>query len=153
MSRIDLSEDNRSTLCDLLGSAYAGTVDLASQIQQARWTMRGAVAARALLEEVRDSTSASGDRLLLRIAALGGTPTTTVKGLAALSTLPDYSTNAPEADEHLEALADRFELLAATMRRNVEMATSMEDPITAHVFAAVCESVEASMARLERSIG
>lgn len=153
MSRIDLPEENRSTLCELLGVAYACTVDLASQVQQARWTMQGAVATRELLEEVRDGTASCGDRLLLRIAALGGSPRTTLKGLAKQSILPDYDVTATSAGEHVEALADRFELLAATLRRDVEMATSLEDPITAHVFAAVCEQVEASMARLERSIG
>ena len=153
MSRIDLSEDHRSTLCDLLGATYASMVDLASQVQQARWTMRGAVATRALLEQVNARVDEAGVRLLLRVAALGGTPTTSIQALAKITTLPGYDETDPGADAHVEALADRFELVAAALRRNLATAAQLDDPITAHVFAAVCETVEAEMARLERSVG
>jgi starvation-inducible DNA-binding protein len=153
MSRIDLSEDHRSTLCELLSATYASMVDLASQVHQARWTMRGAVATRALLEQVHASVATAGERLLLRIAALGGTPTTSIQALAKVTTLPAYDVLDADAGAHVEALADRFELVAAALRRNLATATQLDDPITAHVFAAVCESVEAEMARLERSVG
>ncbi|MFT4704186.1 MAG: starvation-inducible DNA-binding protein [Bradymonadia bacterium] len=151
MSRIDLSEDHRETLCELLTTAFATTADLGSQVRQARWLIRRDVAASSLLAEIHEQLQPIGDRLLHRVMALGGVPDATLRGIVDSSILPPYDVPLGSASAHLEALADRFEVLAASLRRNVDMTGQLEDPITAFVFAGVSEAVEAAMGRLDRA--
>lgn len=152
-SRIDVAEDDRAVLCELFSVSYAAMSDLRSQVVQARVSVRGSGShgLNLLCDTVRDGVVEVADGLLARCVVLGGQPRTTIRAMSSATTLPEYDVEGTEAREHLEALADRFELVAAALRRNTETAARMEDTISAHVFAAACARIEAEMARLERA--
>ncbi|MEJ2288710.1 MAG: DNA starvation/stationary phase protection protein Dps [Deinococcales bacterium] len=142
-TQIDLREDVREGLVDLLNRQLADTADLASQLKQAHWNVKGPdfQQLHELFDGVHDAIEPFVDMLAERVTALGGTALGTVRMAAQASSLPEY----PEAvtgRQHLEALQARVAAYAGSTRAAIRRADELDDPTTADLFTEVSREVD-----------
>ena len=150
-TRVDIPAEVCDELATFLNQAYATTVVLASQVRQARLTVRGpgSTELQRLFAEMTDNLYAQADALARRTAHIGGAPQLTVRAAAAASTLPDWDHDQHAAAVVVEAVGDRFELHASALRRLVEMSAQHDEPGTRHVLTVTATEVEADLWRLD----
>lgn len=89
------------------------------------------------------------DLIAERATALGGTALGTVRMSAAASRLTEYSLDAVEGKQHVEALAQRFAALAATTRAAIGAAEKSGDADTADLFTEVSRGLDKGLWFLE----
>lgn len=148
---IDLEQDVRQQVVQLLNQQLADTFDLFSQTKQAHWNVKGKdfyqlhLLFDALAEELEEHI----DELAERATALGGQAAGTVRMAAENSRIPEYLPGAASGLMHVAALVERYANLAASTRQASEQAESLEDASTADLFNDVSRTLDKSLWFLE----
>ena len=143
-TRIDLPENTRNKVNDLLNKTLASTFDLYSQIKQAHWNVKGwdFYQLHLLFDEIAEEISEYVDLFAERITALGGYAAGTVRDAAQNSSLPEYPHEAFGSVDHLNALADRLAAYAKHVRENIDRAAELGDQSTADIYTEVSRKVD-----------
>jgi starvation-inducible DNA-binding protein len=89
------------------------------------------------------------DAIAERATALGGLALGTVRLSAANSQLPECNLDVTDSLPTVEALADRYAALAASMRRAIESADGQGDADTADLFTEVSRGLDKALWFLE----
>ena len=142
-SRIDLSEDTRSQVCDVLNESLAQTLDLWSQVKQAHWNVKGKdfYQLHLLFDEVATELYEYVDMIAERVTALGGTAMGTVRMAANTSSIPEYPNPSTGAD-HLQAIADRLAAYAKHVRKNIDKTQELGDASTADLYTEISRTAD-----------
>lgn len=150
-TRVDLPEATRAELVSLLNERLADTLDYAMQLKQAHWNVRGRrfVMLHEMFDEQAGQAQEYADLMAERAVMLGGQARGTVGVVHAGTTLPEYPVNATDDIEHLEALAERLEILAGTIRNAIDTATELRDPDTADLLTEVSRGLDKQLWYLE----
>ena len=150
-SQIDLDESARQGLVELLNQQLADTADLASQLKQAHWNVKGLhfQQLHELFDGVHAALEPFADMLAERVTALGGTALGTVRMAAQASSLPEYPSQATAGKEHLELLQARVAAYAGSTRAAIGQAEQLGDPTTADLFTEVSRAVDLQLYFLE----
>src|SRR5215208_1835369 len=140
---IDISLENREQLVSLLNQQLADTFDLYSQTKQAHWNVKGPqfIQLHELFDKLATEVLDYVDTLAERATSLGGTALGTARMSADASRLPEY----PEivgGMESVQALVDRYALLAASSRAAIDSATEFGDADTADVFTEISRGLD-----------
>ena len=106
-TRIDIPDDMRSAVVELLNSRLADAIDLSSQMKQAHWNVKGPsfIALHELFDAVHNAVRIHIDDIAERITALGGTARGTAAVAASASTLPEYPLEIHSGSEHVNAVS------------------------------------------------
>lgn len=151
---IDLPENDRHPLIELLNERLADTADLYSQLKQAHWNVKGP--AFFQLHQLFDQLAAEVfpfiDLIAERATALGGVAMGTVRMAAAGSALPEYPTDAAEGQRHLEALIARQTIYAAKIRQAIDLADGRHDRSTADLFTEISRVADKQLWFLEAHV-
>jgi starvation-inducible DNA-binding protein len=149
--RNDLPTEARKHLIALLNQQLANTTDLYSQTKQAHWNVKGTdfIQLHELFDTLAEALEEAIDLIAERTTALGGTALGTVRLAAAASRLPEYSLDAVDGRQHVEALAERFARYAATTRAAITRANEQGDADTADLFTQVSRGVDKHLWFLE----
>jgi len=101
-TRIDIPEDSRDQLVQLLNARLADTFDLYSQLKQAHWNVKGSdfIQLHLLYDEVAESVLEYVDTVAERATALGGLALGTARLAAANSSLDEYPLDAVADLDH-----------------------------------------------------
>src|SRR5262249_53432335 len=104
-TRSDLPLEIRVYVMQLLQQTLASTIDLQSQVKQARWNLRGRAFSqlRTLFGTMVTELDAYVDLLAERIAVLGGVVQGTIRAAALQSTLLEYPIDLVAGDAHVQA--------------------------------------------------
>jgi len=150
-SRIDLEHDAREGLVDVLNRQLADTSDLASQLKQAHWNVKGLEFQQLheLFDAVHEAILPFVDELAERATTLGGTAMGTVRMAAQASTLPEYPADAVAGRAHLEALQVRVAAYAGSTRAAIARSEELGDPTTADLFTEVSRTVDLQLYFIE----
>lgn len=150
-TRIDLPADRREKLIALLNQQLADTFDLYSQSKQAHWNVKGPQfhQLHELFDDLAEELQGYTDLIAERATALGGTALGTVRMSAEASRLNEYPLDAGGSMQHVEALAERFAALAATMCAAIDAAEDLGDADTADLFTEVSRGLDKSLWFLE----
>jgi starvation-inducible DNA-binding protein len=150
-TRIEIPEQDRKALIDLLNARLADTTDLYSQVKQAHWNVKGAdfYQLHELFDELADALRGFVDEIAERATALGGTALGTVRMAAAASSLPEYPDNLADGRAHVEALAERYAGYAAAVRAGADEAEKLGDMDTNDLFIEVSRTVDKHLWFLE----
>lgn len=150
-TRIDLSPEVRTHLCKVLDVCLGTTLDLASQVKQAHWTIRGPqfISRHELFDDLADHLRDWSDDLAERAAALGERPHGTVRQTASTSQIPDYDMDAIEGRDHVKALSKRYGKYCAMMREMVGESQKAKDPATEDILTEVLRGAEQDLWFLE----
>ena len=96
-TRIDLGENARRQMCELLNARLADALDLAGQCKQAHWNVKGPnfSALHELFDMLHANVNVHVDTIAERVVALGGTAQGTVHTVAATTSLARLSDRHP----------------------------------------------------------
>ncbi len=150
-TRIDLSADIRQQVVSILSPTLATTLDLKTQAKQAHWNVKGLnfYQLHELFDVLAGELEGYVDMVAERITALGGTAMGTARIAANESLLPEYSFDAVEGPEHVEALAERYAAYAAHLREGIEKTEELGDADTADLYTEISREVDKRLWFLE----
>lgn len=150
-SKIDFSDATRAKLVDLCNQRLADTADLASQVKQAHWNVKGPdfQQLHELFDAIHAAIEPFVDEVAERVATLGGIALGTVRMAAKASSLKEYPDDIAAGKAHLEAVRDRVAAYAAANRKAIEAAGTLEDPTTEDLFTEVSRAVDLQLYFLE----
>lgn len=143
-TRIDIPEDAREKLVELLNARLADTFDLYSQLKQAHWNVKGVefFQLHELYDEVAETVLPFVDEIAERATALGGLALGTARMAAEATTLDEYPLDAVDGPETIEAVADRLAAYAAAVREAIDTSDELGDQATADLFTEVARAID-----------
>lgn len=129
----DLTEA-RAGVIAAMTSVVAETIDASLAARHAHWNVRGSSfqSLHELFGRIHSELEPHVDALAERIGALGGVAHGTAQAVVSESRLPPYTPVMTSADEHIEALHDRLDQLASSMRAALAECERSKDPVSAH---------------------
>jgi starvation-inducible DNA-binding protein len=151
-TRIDLPEDKRQQLVEMLNQQLADTFDLYSQTKQAHWNVKGSefYQLHELFDELAEPLLKFADEIAERVTALGGQAMGTARMAASSSRLDEYPTDVVESLGHVETLAERYANYAATSRAAIDIAIDeYGDQGTGDMFNDIVRVIDKSLWFLE----
>lgn len=148
---IDLPLQAREAMARLLNARLADAIDLALQVKQAHWNVKGPnfIALHQLFDTVHAEVEGHYDTIAERITALGFTAFGTSQAVGAASTLPAYPTDIAGGLAHVKALAGAFAAFGKTVRAAIDVATDAGDADTADLFTGMSRAVDKTLWFLE----
>ncbi|MFO1236652.1 MAG: DNA starvation/stationary phase protection protein Dps [Alphaproteobacteria bacterium] len=148
---IDLPLQAREAMARLLNARLADAIDLALQVKQAHWNVKGPnfIALHQLFDTVHAEVEGHYDTIAERITALGFTAFGTSQAVGAASTLPAYPTDIAGGLAHVKALAGSFAAFGKTVRAAIDAATDAGDADTADLFTGMSRAVDKTLWFLE----
>lgn len=143
-SRIDLPEETRKQIIEILNTTLAATSDLRSQVKQAHWNVKGMnfYQLHEMFDEMATQLTEYIDMVAERATALGGVARGTVRMAADDSILPEYPIDIINGVDHVTALAERFASYAKHLRENIDRADELKDQDTNDLYVEVSRTVD-----------
>jgi starvation-inducible DNA-binding protein len=143
-TRIDISEDARSDIIDLLNDRLADAFDLYGQAKQAHWVVRGTdfFQLHELYDGVAEAVLPLVDELAERVGQLGGAARGTVRMAAKGTSLDEFPDDAIDGSETLDVVADRLAVCAAGMRSAIDDAEKLGDIATSDLFTEATRTLD-----------
>jgi starvation-inducible DNA-binding protein len=150
-TRIDLAEDIRVKVTEILNQTLAATLDLKTQTKQAHWNVKGMdfYQLHELFDEMATELEEYVDMVAERVTALGGVAMGTARIAAAESILPEYALDAVSGAEHVTALADRFGAYAKHVREAIDSTNDLGDADTADLYTEISRTIDKRLWFLE----
>jgi starvation-inducible DNA-binding protein len=150
-TKIDLPEETRNKMVELLNQQLADTFDLYSQTKQAHWNVKGPdfYQLHELFDKLADNVLEYVDMIAERATTLGGLAKGTVRMASENSRLVEYPAGIANSMEHVECLSDRFAALAASTREAIDEAEDADDATTADLFTEVSRNIDKDLWFLE----
>lgn len=150
-TRIDLSEDVRVQVNEILNQTLAATLDLKTQTKQAHWNVKGMdfYQLHEMFDEIATELEEYTDMVAERVTALGGVAMGTARIAAEKSILPEYALDAVLGAEHVTALADRFGAYAKHLREAIAQTDELSDADTADLYTEISRTVDKRLWFLE----
>ena len=150
-TRIDLPQEIREKVVELLNQTLAATLDLKTQTKQAHWNVKGMdfYQLHELFDEMATELEEYVDMVAERVTALGGMALGTARIAAAESILPEYDLDAVGGTEHIDALADRYAAYAKHLREAIDTSDSWEDADTADLYTEISRTIDKRLWFLE----
>lgn len=143
-TRIDLPEETRKQIVEILNQTLAATSDLRSQVKQAHWNVKGMnfFQLHEMFDEMADQLGEYIDMIAERATALGGVARGTVRMAAADSILPEYPLDIINGVDHVTALAERFASYGKHLRENIDRADELNDQDTNDLYVEVSRTID-----------
>ena len=149
-TRHDLPQEKREQMIELLNQELADLFDLRSQTKYAHWNVKGRdfFQLHELFDTLAGALEGHIDAVAERATALGGTAYGTVRQAASRSRVPEYP-EAVEGMDHVEALAERYAVVAAGTRSGIDTAAGVGDAGTADLLTEVSRDLDKHLWFLE----
>jgi starvation-inducible DNA-binding protein len=143
-TRIDIADESREELVQLLNARLADTFDLYSQLKQAHWNVKGSdfIQLHELYDQVAEGVLEYVDMIAERATALGGLALGTARMAAGATTLDEYPLEAVEGMETVRVIADRLAAYGASVRKAIDDALELNDQDTADLFIEVSRTID-----------
>src|SRR5712672_4092031 len=106
-TKIDLSEKTRRNVIAILNDRLADAIDLATQVKQAHWNVKGPnfIALHELFDKINEDVEDYVDDIAERAVQLGGVAEGTARTVAKRSSLSEYPVKTVDGHSHVEALS------------------------------------------------
>ena len=143
-TRIDIPEDTRGRVIELLNARLADTFDLYSQLKQAHWNVKGSdfYQLHLLYDQVAEDVFPYVDEIAERATQLGGLALGTARMAASASSLEEYPLDAVDGPETVTAVAERLAAYAAAVRSAIETSADLGDQSTSDLFTEISRTVD-----------
>jgi len=153
-SGVDLSDDAKSKLIDLLNARLADTIDMKTQVKHAHWNVKGAQfhQLHLLFDDIAGHVDDAADLIAERAVQLGGVAHGTARIAASTSSIPEYDLDAVKGEEHVRALVDRLSKLANASREAIDEADKLGDTATSDIFTEIVRATDKDLWFLEAHI-
>ena len=143
-TRHDLPAKQRELLIGMLNDSLKDAVDLATQVKQAHWNVRGPhfMPLHELFDSITDIVRNFADELAERAAALGGLATGTARDAASGSRIEAYPVGITSGPEHVAAVADRLAAFAKHCRADIEQSEKHGDAVSADLYTEIAREID-----------
>jgi starvation-inducible DNA-binding protein len=143
-TRIDIADDAREQLVQLLNARLADSFDLYSQLKEAHWNVKGSdfIQLHELYDQVAENVLEFVDAIAERATALGGLALGTARMAAEASTLDEYPLDAVDGLETVRVIADRLAAYGASVRKAIDEALELNDQDTGDLFIEVSRAID-----------
>ncbi len=150
-TRIDIAEEVRIKVIELLNKTLAATLDLKTQTKQAHWNVKGIdfYQLHELFDEMAGELEEYVDMVAERVTALGGTALGTARVAALESILPEYPLDAVGGVEHITALADRYSAYGKHVREAIDTTGDLGDADTSDMYTEISRTIDKRLWFLE----
>jgi len=134
----------RETSITVLNRHLAAAIDLAAQLKQAHWNVRGPsfLSVHRLFDEVATEIAADADALAERCAALGGTASGTIQTAVQASFLVPYHLAIADTQQHVFATAAALAAFGQSVRNAIQALAKAGDAATADLFTQIARSTD-----------
>ena len=146
-TKIDIPGNARAMMIGVLNARLADAVDLATQMKQAHWNVKGPnfIALHELFDEIHGGILTHVDDIAERIAALGGTAVGTAAAASENSILPAYPLDAYNGSDHVEAVSTALSTFGKAVRLAIEQAGEIGDADTEDLFIEVSRNIDKNL--------
>lgn len=153
-TKIDLPQDKREKLIELLNSRLADASDLKSQVKQAHWNVKGMsfIALHELFDSIATLVEAHVDLIAERVTTLGGTAMGTVRLAAQNSSLSEYPHEITDGAAHVDALSTALADFGKAVRRAIDESSDLDDQDTADLFTEISREIDKQLWFVEAHI-
>ena len=150
-TRIDIAEEVRIKVIELLNKTLAATLDLKTQTKQAHWNVKGIdfYQLHELFDEMAGELEEYVDMVAERVTALGGTALGTARVAASESILSEYPLDAVGGVEHITALADRYSAYGKHVREAIDTTGDLGDADTSDMYTEISRTIDKRLWFLE----
>jgi starvation-inducible DNA-binding protein len=150
-TRNDLPADARAKLVELLNQRLADTHDVRTQTKHAHWNVKGPnfYQLHLLFDTLAGELDEFSDEIAERAVQLGGAAYGTARMVAANTQVPEFPADVFDGLDVVAALADRYKVLAKSVRDAIDEADELGDKDTADLFTEVSRGVDKSLWFLE----
>jgi starvation-inducible DNA-binding protein len=140
----DLATETREEMISLLNQELANMSDLYSQTKQAHWNVKGEefIALHKLFDELAEALEGYVDEIAERAVQLGGMAMGTNRMSAANTRLEEYPTEPLDSMGHVQALVERYAMVAASTRAAIDTAEEFEDADTMDLFTEISRGMD-----------
>jgi len=148
---VDLPEDAKSKVIELLNARLADTVDLKTQVKHAHWNVKGLqfFQLHELFDSIATHLDDAADLIAERATQLGGVANGTARQAAANSSIKEYDFNAVKGEEHVSALVKRLSTLANASREAIDQTDKLGDKATSDIFTEIVRAADKDLWFLE----
>jgi starvation-inducible DNA-binding protein len=148
---IDIKQETRTKMIEMLNIHLADTFDLFSHTKQAHWNVKGRefMQLHELYDELAEILLKFVDMLAERATILGGIAKGTVRMAAKQTRLSDFPDGPIGSIESVEALVERYAELAASVRAAIDSAEEAEDMSTADLMTEFSRELDKALWFLE----
>ncbi len=149
-TRINLPDETRQQMVELLNRHVTELTDLFIQTKLAHWNVRGPhfIAYHELFDELASHLTELTDTVAERVSALGGAAGVPVQTIAEETALPKWKMETRQDKHVMRLLADHWAVVANHAREAV-VATADEDPDTSDLFTEVSRQLDKDLWFLE----
>lgn len=150
ITRINLSEQVRLHMVEILNRHVTDLTDLFIQTKLAHWNVRGSlfIAYHELFDELAGHVSDLTDTIAERVTALGGVAGAPVQSIASQTSLDIWPIHTSQDSFVIKALAERWAVVANSAREAI-VASTDEDPDTSDLFTEVSRQLDKDLWFLE----
>jgi starvation-inducible DNA-binding protein len=153
-SGVELSNDTKSKIIDLLNARLADTIDMKTQVKHAHWNVKGQqfYELHLLFDEIAGHADDAADLIAERAVQLGGVAHGTVRIAAKNSSISEYDLDAVNGMDHVHALSDGLTKLANANRDAIDEADKLGDKATADIFPEIVRANDKDLWFIEAHI-
>jgi starvation-inducible DNA-binding protein len=143
-TKIDIPDNTRQAIIQLLQARLADAVDLATQTKQAHWNVKGPsfIALHELFDKINSDVREFTDLIAERITTLGGTAEGTARVAAARSILREYPLDIAEGAEHVDALSTVLATFGKAAREAIDASAGMGDQVTSDILTEISRGID-----------
>ncbi len=146
-TKIDIADNTRAAMVELLNARLSDAVDLATQMKQAHWNVKGPsfIALHELFDAIHVAVQGHVDNLAERITVMGGTARGTAAVAAADSGLPAYPLEITSGADHVEAVSVALATFGTGIRAAIAEAGDAGDADTEDLFVEVSRDIDKNL--------
>jgi starvation-inducible DNA-binding protein len=150
-TRNDLPSNTKQVAIGILNARLVDAIDLALITKQAHWNLKGRqfIGVHLMLDGFRGELDEFVDTMAERITQLGGTAIGTSQAVAGTSTLPPYPTDIYPVEAHLQALIERYGIVANAVRAAISATDEAGDADTADILTEASRGLDKQLWFLE----
>jgi starvation-inducible DNA-binding protein len=148
---VNLPEDKRAEIIEVLNARLADTIDLKTQTKFAHWNVKGKdfFQLHELFDQIATNLDAAADLLGERVTQLGGKALGTSRQVAVTSEIKEYDLEAVGGEEHVKALSARLARLTNAAREAIDRTGDLGDQGTADLFTEIVRQADKDLWFLE----
>jgi len=149
-TKIDIPAATRDKVIALLNSSWRHFRPVQPD-QAAHWNVKGIhfIALHELFDKLAEEVEDYVDDIAERATALGGIAFGTARAAAKVSRLAEFPLEVCPARAAVEALVERFAVLASSTRKAIETSGSLGDADTSDLFTGVSRGLDKNLWFLE----
>lgn len=141
--RLVLQEDKRDKTVKPLQQCLTTLIDLALQLKQAHWNLRGDrfLSFHVQLDTIIDAVRSGSDEVAERIAALAVPADGRAQTVSSDSRLDDFPEGFQSVEDAVTMVADRLATTSECLRESIEKVGEV-DPISEDLLIGICGGIE-----------